>query len=62
MASEKQFLRVEEAAEYLGVARSTLHDQVVRGVVPSLKVGTRRLIPKAALDQWVAEQVDKNRR
>jgi excisionase family DNA binding protein len=60
--TEKHFLTVPEAAEYLSVGVSMLNEQIRLGRVPSLKLAGRRLIPKAQLDRWVEEQVAKNRK
>lgn len=60
MASDKEYLRVPEAAAELGVSRSVLQEQVMRGEVPSIKVGRIRLIPRRLLDAWVEEQVRIN--
>lgn len=62
MTAEKRFLSIIEAAAYLCVGRAMLQSLVSRGTVPSLKVGGRRLIPKDALDRWVDEQVQANRK
>lgn len=60
MASEKEYLRVPEAAALLGVSRSVLQEQVMRGEVPSIKVGRARLIPRRLLDAWVEDQARIN--
>lgn len=47
---------VSEAAEALGVSRPTMYQLIHSQGFPTLKVGTRRLISKALLAQWVVEQ------
>lgn len=42
-------LTVEEAAELLGVARSTAYDGVRSGEIPSIRIGRRLLVPTAAI-------------
>jgi excisionase family DNA binding protein len=40
---------VEEAAQLLGIRRSFAYEAVRRGDVPSMRIGRRILVPKAAL-------------
>jgi excisionase family DNA binding protein len=40
---------VEEAAEAIGLGRSTLYELMRKGTLRFVKVGTRRLIPADAL-------------
>jgi excisionase family DNA binding protein len=49
-------LSIGEAAERLGVRKTTLWSLVRRGEIRSISLGRRRLIPAAALDQWVRER------
>ncbi len=42
---------VTEAAELLGVGRTLAYDLVARGVLPSVRLGRRVLIPRHALDE-----------
>lgn len=44
-------LTVEEAAEILGISRAFAYEAVRRGEVPSIRIGRRILVPKAALDR-----------
>lgn len=46
-----------EAARFLGICRSKLYQEMDAGRIPYLKVGTRRLIPKAALRRYLAERL-----
>jgi len=43
-----------EVARRLGVTRQHIHNCIVRGEIPSMKLGRRRLIPRAFLDQFEA--------
>ena len=45
----KLTLTVDEAARRLGIGRSAAYEAVRTGVIPSLKIGRRRLIPVVAL-------------
>jgi len=44
---------VEEAAEIVGVGRSTAYAAVRAGDIPSVRVGTRLLVPKCALERML---------
>jgi len=42
---------VEEAAGLLGISRSFAYEAVQRGEIPSMRIGRRILVPKAALER-----------
>ena len=44
---------VEEAAGLLGISRSFAYEAVNKGLVPSMRIGRRILVPKAALERFV---------
>jgi excisionase family DNA binding protein len=46
-------LRVEEAAEWLGLGRTKAYELVYRGVLPSVTIGRSRRVPVAALYAFV---------
>jgi excisionase family DNA binding protein len=46
-------LRVDEAAERLGLGRTKTYELVRSGVLPSLRLGRAVRIPVAALEAWV---------
>ncbi|SCG19734.1 transcriptional regulator, AlpA family [Micromonospora echinofusca] len=46
-------LRVEEAARALGIGRSLVYELIRSGRLRSFKVGSRRLIPAAAIDEVI---------
>lgn len=46
--------RVEEVAQLLGIARSTVYQQINEGKLHSLKFGRARRIPRAVIDQMLA--------
>ena len=48
---------VPEAAAAIGVGRTTAWGMVRQGVLPTLRVGRRVLVPVAALETWLARQV-----
>jgi excisionase family DNA binding protein len=45
---------VEEAAQLLGISRSFAYEAVQRGEIPSMRIGKRILVPKAALSRLLA--------
>jgi excisionase family DNA binding protein len=51
---ERLTYTVEEAAEMLGISRALAYR---RGVLPTVKIAGRRLVPKAALDRMLAKTV-----
>jgi excisionase family DNA binding protein len=46
---------VEEAAQLLGISRSFAYEAVQRGDIPSMRIGRRILVPKAALQRFLAQ-------
>jgi excisionase family DNA binding protein len=55
---EKLLLSAEEAAEMLGVARSTIYDLMRLRLLPSVKVGRYRRVPVSALRAYVDRLVE----
>jgi len=49
---ERQTYTIEEAAKILGICRAVAYR---RGVLPTVKIAGRRLVPKVALDRMLAE-------
>ncbi len=47
-------LTVEEAARELGVGRGLGYELARRGVIPTLRLGRRLVVPVAALDRLLA--------
>lgn len=47
---------VTEAAEVLGISRQAMYVLIHQEGFPTLKVGSRRLISRELLAQWVREQ------
>ncbi len=49
----------DEAAQRLGIGYVTLHRQLLKtGVLRSIRVGSRVLIPKAELERFLASKPD----
>jgi excisionase family DNA binding protein len=53
MRPERLTMSVEEASEALGISRSLAYELVRRGVLPSLRLGRRIVVPVRALDDLV---------
>lgn len=48
---------VDEAAELLGIGRNGAYEGVRSGQIPSIRIGKRILVPKAALERMLAGDV-----
>jgi excisionase family DNA binding protein len=51
---------VEEAAQLLGISRSFAYEAVQRGEIPSMRIGKRILVPKAALERLLSSPASSN--
>lgn len=57
---EKVALNICEAAELLGISRSTLYSTLLyREDFPAFKIGNRIVIPRKRLEEWANSQ-EKN--
>lgn len=56
-AVPKVLLTVEEAAAAMGLGRTYVYELVMRREIRSVKLGRKRRIPVAALDEFVARQL-----
>ena len=58
----KLLLTIDEAAQRLGIGRSHAYVYVMKGEIPSVKIGRSRRVPVAALEGFIqrlqAEQQD----
>ena len=50
-------LTVPEVAKLLGISRNYCYELVRRGIIPSIRLGKRILIPRAALEKMLEEGV-----
>lgn len=57
---EKLLLSPEEAAEVLGVTRSTIYDLMRMRILASVKIGRRRLVPVKACHDMVERMVEES--
>jgi excisionase family DNA binding protein len=51
---EKLVLSVEEARRILGLSRGLTYEAIRNGEIPSIRIGHRILVPKAALERLLA--------
>lgn len=49
--SSTHTLLVEEAAHALGISRASAYEGVRTGTIPSIRIGRRILVPRAALER-----------
>ena len=59
MNEGKLLLSVDQAAQRLSIGRSLCYELVMRGDIPSLKLGSRRLVPVSALETFVSERLEE---
>lgn len=53
-------LKVEEAADLLGISRSHAYDLVREGVIPSLRLGRRIVVPRRAIETMLAGEAPES--
>ena len=54
--SDRDVMTVPEMARYMRVSLTTAYRMVSDGRVPFIAIGKRRVIPRAALQQWMNEE------
>ena len=57
----KIYLTVKEACELIRISRVTLHRMINKGMVPSYKIGGKRLFNRRELIEWVKSQREGKR-
>ena len=50
-SNDRKTYDVEEAGGLLGIGRNQAYDAAKRGDIPTIRIGKRVLVPKAALDR-----------
>jgi excisionase family DNA binding protein len=53
-APERLTYTVEEAGRLLGICRNSAYQRAAAGEIPTIRLGRRLLVPKAALDRLLA--------
>ena len=59
-SDDSMVLTVGETARLLRLSKTTVYDQIRQGSVPSIRLGKRILIPRAALMRKLEEAVGKD--
>lgn len=59
---ERLVLSVTEAGQLLGIGKSLAYDLVNQGVIPSIRLGTRRVVPRKALEEWLEREAARSSR
>lgn len=55
-AREREWMKVPEAAELLGIPRSRMYDLVSRGEIPAVRIGERSIrINRRELERFLME-------
>lgn len=52
---------VEDLASRLGISRISLYEAIRRGEVPHIRIGRRIVLPREAIDRWLACRRDHGR-
>ncbi|MBA3688377.1 MAG: helix-turn-helix domain-containing protein [Chloroflexi bacterium] len=53
---DRALLRVEEAAEMLGISRARAYELAASGALPSVRIGRSRRVPVRQLEEWIEER------
>jgi excisionase family DNA binding protein len=57
--NENLVLTATEAARLLRIGRATCYEQIRQGVIPSIRIGRRIIVPMAALMHKLQEALEK---
>ncbi|MGF1600314.1 MAG: helix-turn-helix domain-containing protein [Acidimicrobiales bacterium] len=58
MSLERQTYTVPEVAQILGIGRNTAYESCRVGEIPTVRVGGRVLVPRAAIEAMLSVGVD----
>ena len=59
---QARLLTVVEAADCLGIGRTKTYELVMSGVLPSIKIGARRLISVSSVTAYIREKLGRDER
>ncbi|MQF70456.1 helix-turn-helix domain-containing protein [SAR202 cluster bacterium AD-812-D07_MRT_10900m] len=59
VATERLAYTPEQTRRLLGLGRTTMYNRIADGTIPSVRIGSRILIPKRALEQLLNDTVSK---
>ncbi len=51
---DRLLLDVASAARTMGISRSTLYELLSRGELPSIRIASRRLVPRQSIEDFIA--------
>jgi len=54
MTTESRTVKIDQAAEILGISRNGAYAAAKEGSLPTIRIGKRLLVPKAVLDRMLA--------
>jgi len=57
MPESPVLIPVTEAARLLDLSKTSLYEELQSNRLRSLKVGSRRLIPRTAINQWIDDRL-----
>lgn len=60
-SADRKTFSTQEAADFLGVSQWLILELVKRGELPSLRLGRRIVVPRAALDQMLESATRRER-
>ena len=55
LKQERRALSIQETAQTLGISRATLYRRLKEGRITTIVLGSRRLVPVAAIDALLRE-------
>ena len=58
---DRLVLTVPEAAELLGICRNAAYEGVRRGEIPSIRIGKRLVVPRAAFEEMLKGEAATDR-
>ena len=57
--TERLLYKPQEAAEAIGVSRARAYELIASGKIPSIKIGGSIRVPVAALQDWIARELEQ---
>lgn len=56
MEREKEYLKVQEVAEFLQIGRTRAYELVSSGEIPSVRIGRNIRVSRRELERWLEER------
>lgn len=56
-SAAKMLYRAEEAADLLSISRTAVFNLISSGDLPAIKIGGRRRIPRASIEDYITRQL-----